>query len=134
MSPSSPITVSAVVLRDRSGLVLTVRKRGTTRFMFPGGKPEPGESPEPTAVREAAEEVGAVLDPASLVYLGRFASAAANEQGREVVAEVFSHPGIPVGEPSAETEELRWQDAAGPYPEDLAPLLADAVLPALTRP
>ncbi|MGC3995266.1 MAG: NUDIX domain-containing protein [Propionicimonas sp.] len=133
MSPSSPIAVSAVVLRDGAGRVLTVRKRGTTRFMFPGGKPEPGESPAQAAVREAAEEVGAVLDPASLAHLGRFTSAAANEQGRDVVAEVFSHPGVPVGEPSAEIEELRWQDAAGPYPADLAPLLADAVLPALAR-
>ncbi|MCL3776712.1 MULTISPECIES: NUDIX domain-containing protein [unclassified Actinomyces] len=49
-----PIRVSAVVILDAAGRLLTVRKRGTSRFMFPGGKPEPAETPEHTAVREAS--------------------------------------------------------------------------------
>src|SRR5690606_39457168 len=56
------IRVSAVVLRDGAGRVLTGRKRGTARFMFPGGKPEPGETPAQTAVRETREERGVELD------------------------------------------------------------------------
>jgi len=36
------IRVSAVVLRDAQGRVLMVRKRGTSMWMNPGGKPEPG--------------------------------------------------------------------------------------------
>ena len=35
---------------------------------FPGGKPEPGESPLDTALREAQEEVG--IDPAEVEVLG----------------------------------------------------------------
>jgi len=46
------IRVSAVVLRNAAGEVLTVRKRNTSRFMLPGGKPDPGETPAETAVRE----------------------------------------------------------------------------------
>ncbi|GAC84983.1 hypothetical protein GP2_028_00390 [Gordonia paraffinivorans NBRC 108238] len=53
-----PIRVSAVVIRDADGRVLTVRKRGTSMFMFPGGKPDPGERPVDAAVRECLEELG----------------------------------------------------------------------------
>ena len=40
------IVVSAVCVFDRSGRLLTVRKRGTDKFMHPGGKPEAGETAE----------------------------------------------------------------------------------------
>jgi 8-oxo-dGTP pyrophosphatase MutT (NUDIX family) len=132
---SMTIRVSAVVLRDASGAVLTVRKRGTRRFMLPGGKPEPGESPRQTAVRECAEEVGVDLDAGALRDLGVHRAAAANEDGFEVEGAVFERPGVVPTEgiaPAAEIEELRWLDpAAHPLPEDLAPLLRDAVLPLL---
>ncbi|MGG5257325.1 NUDIX hydrolase [Phycicoccus avicenniae] len=131
---SEPIRVSAVVLRDTAGRVLTVRKRGTRRFMLVGGKHEPGEAPERTAVREAAEEVGAVLDPERLERLGLFTAAAANEEGRTVESIVFAHPPVPLGEPPAsEIEEQRWLDPHGPWPDDLAPLLVEHVLPLLAR-
>ena len=52
------IHVSAVVFRDVNDKVLTVRKRGTEKFMFPGGKPELGESALDTAIREVKEEIG----------------------------------------------------------------------------
>ena len=51
-----PIRVSAVVIRDADGRVLTVRKRGTSMFMFPGGKPDPGERPVDAAVREGPDD------------------------------------------------------------------------------
>jgi len=80
-SPEKLIRVSAVVLRDADGQVLTVRKRSTSRFMLPGGKPEPGESAAKAAVRECAEEVGAVPDPGSSRRIGVFVADAANEPG-----------------------------------------------------
>lgn len=126
------IQVSAVVLRDSSGAVLTVRKTGTSRFMFPGGKPEIGESAAQTAVRECAEELDVQLDILALRELGTFRAAAANEEGSEVEATVFEHPFVTVGAPAGEIEQLRWLDiAAGSLPGDLAPLLAEQVVPAL---
>ena len=128
------ITVSAVVLHDETGRVLTVRKNGTSRFMLPGGKPEPGETPAETAIREIAEEVGVDLDPGLLTELGEFRTAAANEAGHALESTVFAHPPVPGARPLAEIAELRWLDPAGPLPGDLAPLLTDAVLPLLAAP
>lgn len=125
------ITVSAVVLRDSTDRLLTVRKSGTSRFMLPGGKPELGESPEEAAVRECREELGVQLDIRQLRLLGSWRAPAANEDGRIVAATVYEHPVVDVRGPSAELEELRWLNINGEQPDDLAPLLADRVLPAL---
>ncbi len=127
------IRVSAVVLATPDGRILTVRKRGTVRFMLPGGKPEPGESAAECAIRECREEVGLVLDPDRLVHLGRFVAPAANEDHHLVDSEVYVHPvpGDPVA--AAEIVELRWLNPVGPLPDDLAPMLTGAVLPALRR-
>lgn len=131
MPPDAPVTyvVAAVCLRDDRGRILTVRKRGTSSFMLPGGKLEPGESASAAAVREVAEEVGLALT--EVVPLGRFVTDAANEPGHLVDAEVFTAdlPGEPVA--SGEIEELRWLDPTV-YVDDVAPLLTQAVLPALS--
>lgn len=110
------IRVSAVVLRRADGRVLSVRKRGTARFMFPGGKPESGESPVQAAVREVAEETGLVVAPAELVGLGAFEAPAANESGFRVRGDVFvldrplredEHP-----QPAEEIAEAIWLEPA----------------------
>lgn len=130
------IEVSAVVLRDGAGRILTVRKRGTTRFMFPGGKREPGETPADAAVRECAEELCVELSAARLRLVGTFRAAAANEKGHLVEAVVFEHeaPITGAATPTAEIEEVRWLDPCeSPLPVDLAPLLAAHVVPALLQ-
>ncbi|WP_062202327.1 NUDIX hydrolase [Demequina salsinemoris] len=130
--PEPPmIRVVGVVMRDDAGRILTVRKRGTSRFMLVGGKPEPGETPEAAAVREAAEEIRAALDPDALSLLGHFRAPAANEPDHVIESTVFTHPLVAHDEPAAEIEELRWLDPASPLPGDLAPLLVGYVLPAL---
>lgn len=122
------IVVSAVVLADADGHVLTVRKRGTTSFMHPGGKPEAGESPAQCALREVEEELGLVLDPDRLELVAVHRTAAANEAGRPLIASVFSHPHLsgesrPQVAPAAEIEEVRWLDPAAPLGPDAAPLM-----------
>jgi 8-oxo-dGTP pyrophosphatase MutT (NUDIX family) len=131
VADSNLIRVSAVVLRDDAGRVLTVRKRGTARFMLPGGKPEAGETAAETAVREAREELGVQLDPSLLTPLGVFHSAAANEPGHLLESAVFTHPPVVIAGPAAEIAELRWLDPAAELPGDLAPMLQFNVLPAL---
>ena len=136
MQPASPdrapdIVVSAVVLRDADGRIVTVRKAGTVRFMLPGGKPEPGETAAEAAIRECAEELGLALSPDRLASVGVFAADAANEPGLTLEGSVFEHP-LP-GKPhaAAEIAEVRWLDPSQPLPDDLAPLLERHVLPAL---
>ncbi|MCB5290939.1 NUDIX hydrolase [Arthrobacter sp. SO3] len=125
------IVVSAVCVFDPVGRLLTVRKRGTDKFMHPGGKPEAGETAAQTAARELAEEVGIVLAAEELVLLGIWFADAANEAATQIQATVFTAPGVWSAHPSAEIAEIRWLDLAGKLPDDLAPLLTDHVLPAL---
>ena len=122
------IVVSAVVLTDADGHVLTVRKRGTASFMNPGGKPEPSETPAECALREVEEELGLALAPQDLELVAVLRTAAANEAGRPLIASVFSHPHLaeqsrPEVTPEAEIEEVRWLDPSEPLSADAAPLL-----------
>ena len=127
--------VVSVTLRNTAGDLLLVRKRGTDRFMLPGGKVEPGETHVAAAVREVAEEVGLDLSPGSVGLLGRWSAGAANEPGMVITSDVFTAP-LP-GEPaaSAEIEELRWlpidpsiDHAADP---SLSPMLTEHVIAVL---
>lgn len=134
MSVAPDFVVSAVVIRDDRGRVLVVRKRGTSRFMLPGGKIESGETPAETAVRELLEEVGAVLDPSSLTFLGEWTAPAANEPDHLVHGHIFEHPWVPGLGVRAEIVELLWlHPTEMPDRDDLAPLLVTRVLPTLDR-
>ena len=125
------IHVSAVVFRDVNDKVLTVRKRGTEKFMFPGGKPEPGESAVETAIREVQEEIGVGVNASQLTQIGEFEAPAANEAQHTVIATVFSYNGDPVSpQMAAEIAELSWVSPDQPDVV-LAPLLADFVFPAI---
>jgi 8-oxo-dGTP diphosphatase len=70
---STPIVVVAAALIEPGGRVLLQRRRlGSEHgglWEFPGGKIEPGESPQSALLREIGEELGVSLDPASLAPL-----------------------------------------------------------------
>jgi 8-oxo-dGTP diphosphatase len=55
------IEIVAALIRDDAGRVLLVRKRGTSAFMQPGGKRDPGEDDVAALAREIDE--GAWLRP-----------------------------------------------------------------------
>ena len=133
-TPTPVLTIAAVCFRDPDGRILTVRKRGTSKFMLVGGKLEPGETPDVAAVREVAEEVGLVLSVDDLELLGTFDADAANEADTRLDSTVYLAP-LPDGAApvaAAEIAELAWVDPAGAAGrEDLAPLLRDHVVPLL---
>ena len=123
------VEVVGAVIRDATGRLLTVRKRGTQRFMLPGGKREPGEVDAVALSRELREELGVAVLSAQL--LGRFEAPAANELGATVrssayIVEVEGEIAI-----AAEIEELLWIDPATPPCVPVAPLLTAQILPAL---
>lgn len=124
------IYVSAAVIHDDLGRLLLVRKAGTTAFMQPGGKPEPGETGAETLSREILEELGLVVAPEHMAPRGSFTARAANEPGHLVIAEVFTvdigtqHPIV-----AAEIEELRWVGRDDATDLDIAPLAREYFLP-----
>ncbi len=65
-----------VVLGDPPGILLTKRnahlKAHAGQVSFPGGRVDPGEQPEDTALREAEEEIA--LDRSKVQVLGRMAN------------------------------------------------------------
>ncbi|WP_331461786.1 MULTISPECIES: NUDIX domain-containing protein [unclassified Arthrobacter] len=139
VEPPVVLTLSAVLVRDDRGRVLLVRKRGTSKFMQPGGKLEPGESFAGAAVREVREELGLQLAETDLLDLGRWYGPAANEEDTFIDAGLFAWTisagsGIHADQlvAAAEIEELLWVDPEQALVrDDLSPLLRDHILPQL---
>lgn len=124
------VSVVGALIRDPEGRLLLVRKRGTERFMLPGGKREPGEDDHAALARELLEELGVRLTAAELV--GRFEAPAANEPGATVRSHAYAVAVEGPIEARAEIEALLWIDPATPPDVPLAPLLARRILPAIT--
>ena len=120
------ITIAAAIVLDAAGRMLVVRKRGTTAFMQPGGKLEPGEAPAAALARELREEVR--LEAGGAVPLGVFSAPAANEPEAMVVAHAFAVTANAAPRLAAEIEEAAWVDPAAPGEIHLAPLTRDHML------
>ncbi|MYW63009.1 NUDIX domain-containing protein [Streptomyces sp. SID8379] len=118
--------VAAAVVED--GKLLVVSKQAAPDiFYIPGGKPEPGEEPEETLVRELHEELG--VTPGALERLAVVEETAALE-GVPMRLTVFATTlsGDPV--PAAELSALRWTDGLDPELR-LAPAVEHHLLPLL---
>lgn len=130
MSPAQAdvIRIAAAIIFNAAGHVLVVRKRGFGVFMQPGGKIEPHETPGEALARELKEEIALAITSADAVHLGKFRAEAANEQGREVEADVFEVALTGAVAARAEIEEIRWVD---PFALDLplAILSRDHIMP-----
>lgn len=126
------ITVSAICFEREDGAVLTVRKRGTSAWMLPGGKPEPGETAAECAVREVLEELGVEIGIAALEPMGEFVTTAANEAGFALHASVFRTREAIEPEPRAEIEAVRWiEPSVGIDDAAEAPLNRELIFPRL---
>ena len=127
------IDIVAALIRDPSGRVLLVRKRGTAAFMQPGGKRDVGESDTAALSREIEEELGVAVVPDSAAWLGQYSAPAANEPGWQVRAALYAVEVAGLVTSRAEIEEIVWADPADPGLAHLAPLTRDHVLPLAVR-
>jgi 8-oxo-dGTP diphosphatase len=123
------IKIVAALICDDAGRVLLVRKRGTTAFMQPGGKRDPGEDDTAALSREIAEELGCRVIRASIRPLGEFDIIAANEPGWRVQASLYGIDVIGEIAPSREIDETIWIDPVAPPDIPLAPLTREHVVP-----
>jgi 8-oxo-dGTP pyrophosphatase MutT (NUDIX family) len=126
---SKRILIVAAVVLNGAGETLLVRKRGTTAFMQPGGKPDGGETQVGALEREIVEELGCGLERSTCRSLGRFTAPAANEPGWTVDAELFSATLAGEMRPAGEIEEAIWIDPDQDAGVDLAPLTRLYALP-----
>ncbi|HJE68778.1 NUDIX hydrolase [Pseudomonas oryzihabitans] len=132
MTPTLHIA-AAILLNDRQQ-VLLVRKGGTTAFMQPGGKVDPGEQPL-ALIRELQEELGLVITAEAATFLGNHQAPAANEPGFRVDCALYQ-VALRAGDqavPAAEIEEAVWVAVDEPGDLPLAPLTRDVILPLLRQ-
>jgi len=112
----------AALLVVRDGQILLCKKKKGGALILPGGKIEPGESPEECVKREVREELGGIK-VVNLSLVGSYEDVAARLHGemhRRIRIELFD--GELRGEPRASSEiaELVWfgrkddQDAVAP--------------------
>jgi 8-oxo-dGTP diphosphatase len=127
--PASVIRIVAALAMNEDGKTLLVRKRGTSAFMQPGGKPIAGEQPLIALDREIREELGCGVAPGSDRNLGTFSAPAANEPGSTVQAELFAIRLSGEAEAQAEIEEAIWVDPFALGGLVLAPLTETHVMP-----
>ena len=136
------IRVSAAIIRNRDGQFLLVRKKGTIAFMFPGGKPESGETPDQTLIRGLDEELNLRVGTEDLNFVGTFRTKAANEANTQLLADVFTlkdplNSGNSADDvndggsvtPHAEIDAARWftSEDIRNEPESIAPLTREVV-------
>ncbi|MFC3998502.1 NUDIX domain-containing protein [Nocardiopsis sediminis] len=117
MSPSpatpAPVVDALAWVRLSGRRLLCVRTREHELFYLPGGKREPGESDAEAVTREAAEEVGVVLRPATITPYAVIDEAAHGyPEGTRVRLACFTAEHD--GEPAARNEvaELAWFGSA----------------------
>ena len=94
---AAPSAAVAYIFRPSDGYVLSITRRDTGEHAAPGGKVEPGETPEQAMRRELREETGLCATTARLCY------EAWSPSGRYVYAYVVEAE----GEPEAHEEGTR---------------------------
>ncbi len=99
----------ACLFACREQKVLLVRVRANTHWYLPGGKIEPGETPEQTLVRELKEELSMGVEPSTIRFEFSIVGPAYGEEG-EVELLCFSAHWHSEIKPCDEITEVAWLD------------------------
>ncbi|TRV78596.1 NUDIX domain-containing protein [Streptomyces sp. 130] len=112
------------------GRLLVVRTKGRDAFYLPGGKLEPGESPEEALVREVREELGLKLQSSTLVHFGTVSAPAHAQPGVQLSMRCFTGEADGVPQVGGEIAEMGWvskeqSDLCAPAVREVLRLLPD---------
>ncbi|MFG2359114.1 NUDIX domain-containing protein [Streptomyces sp. NPDC048521] len=122
------VVVAAAIIQEGRLLVVS-KKAAPSVFCLPGGKPDLGETPVETLVRELDEELGVrPLDPRFLADV----EARAALEGVPMKMTVFEASISEVPRAASELADLRWISGGEPDVQ-LAPAVRDRVLPLLRQ-
>jgi 8-oxo-dGTP diphosphatase len=120
----------AVLEGDR---LLLVKKKGSSFYILPGGKPERGESDVETLAREVEEELGCDVARDRLIFLGAFCDEAAGTPGVTVTVRLYAGALIGTPSPRAEIDGVLWWTRTRHQDPCLAPSLRNSILPFLCQ-
>ncbi|MFB4284342.1 NUDIX domain-containing protein [Nonomuraea sp. MTCD27] len=124
------MNVVAAAVTHQGRLLVVSKKAAPEVFYLPGGKPEAGESPRETLVRELNEELG--VAPRDMDLLGQVEDMAAIE-GVPMRMTVFTARLAGRPKAAAELAALGWTDGRDSYGPRLAPAVRNQVLPLLIQ-
>ena len=115
-----------------AGRLLVVKKKGTSSYILPGGKPEEGESDLQALAREIEEELGCQLNPATIAFLGCFSDTAAEMANTRVTVRLYGAQLLGDPSPRSEIETLKWFCPVAENGNSLAPSLQNQIVPFLS--
>lgn len=112
------------------GQLLVVRTKGRDAFYLPGGKLEPGESPEQALIREIHEELRLRLHPPTLEHFATISAPAHAQPGIQLRMQCFTGTAAGVPRVGGEIAEMAWvtksqSDLCAPAVQEVLQLLSD---------
>ena len=117
---------SVAWLHVDNGKVLCVRTKGKDKFYIPGGKIDPGETPEAALIREIEEELGVLLDESTLLPAITIVAAAHGfGAGQNVEMQCFYAEYHGLLSKNAEIEEIKWVQRD--FQRECAPAAQEAI-------
>ncbi|HSX17050.1 MAG TPA: NUDIX domain-containing protein [Patescibacteria group bacterium] len=121
---------SGIIIVDRK--VLVERSKGKEYFIHPGGKIEPGETPQQAVIRELKEEFQIDVAAEDLELFDQNSAPAANSPEVDVHMHVYLvkkwRGDI---KPDSEVEEIRWLTSAVPQDIKVGSIMEHETIPKL---
>ncbi|HJX08464.1 MAG TPA: NUDIX hydrolase [Actinomycetota bacterium] len=123
------LAASVVLIDDQGRILLVHEDYGKRRWGLPGGRHEPGESTEETAIREAKEETNLDVELGELIGEYHMVSAV-GEDLLDVSVFAATIVGGELRPQDGEIDDIGWFDAnrlPHPMTDSAPPAIADAV-------